>query len=130
MARENFSLYLRQAQEELSSAVAAPNEEGARRLQSNRAGILGAEDEPTEKPIQGAVSDEVWVEEEHLSAAANLPRLECRLGDGLAVLEEGEVDTVCIAGVGAYFCGQTLLLKCCCAVRCKLVFNVLPRGPT
>lgn len=29
-----------------------------------------------------------------------IPRLECRLGNGLSALEEGEVDTVCIAGVG------------------------------
>lgn len=108
MARENFRLYLRQAPEELSSAVAAPKEEGARRLQSNSAVILGPEDELNEKPVQGAVSDGVLVEEEELSAAANLPRLECRLGDGLAVLEEGEVDTVCIAGVGACFCGGKL----------------------
>ena len=33
-------------------------------------------------------------------ACRRVPRLELRLGEGLSVLEEGEVDTVCIAGVG------------------------------
>lgn len=29
-----------------------------------------------------------------------LPELECRLGEGLSVLEKRDVDTVCIAGMG------------------------------
>ncbi|CAN0111559.1 unnamed protein product, partial [Discosporangium mesarthrocarpum] len=34
------------------------------------------------------------------SSGETMPRLECRLGSGLSVVGEGEVDTVCIAGMG------------------------------
>lgn len=100
VARENVRLYLRHSQDEVSSPVPAPTPDGAPRVRttSGNSGLLDA---------QGIVSEGVG--EEELVAAADLPRLECRLGDGLAVLEEGEADTVCIAGVGAYFVEQALL---------------------
>lgn len=133
VARENIRLYLRRAQEELSSSIAAPTAEGAPRIRSRNAGVLGADDDVREPRVQSVVSDGVG--EEELVAAADPPRLECRLGDGLAVLEEGEVDTVCIAGVGAYFVEQavagcwrvrsSVVLGCSCEVYIA-VFKRLP----
>lgn len=110
VARENFRLYLRQTQEELSSAIAAQKEDEAPRLQSRSSGLLDADADVRGRPDQGTVVSEGMGEEE-LVVAADIPRLECRLGDGLAVLEEGEVDTVCIAGVGASCVYSQVLLS-------------------
>lgn len=80
VAKENVKSYLQHAEEAM---VAAPSFAGALRRDRN----LGVCEEDR-KTDDKCVPD-------------SLPRLECRLGDGLAVLKEGEVDTVCIAGVGA-----------------------------
>eukprot|EP00903_Cladosiphon_okamuranus_P013732 g12785.t1 len=98
VARENFRLYLRRALD-LSSAVAVPMGEGAPSIRNETTGALGAYDEVCMGRDQGVLGDGVDGEEEP-GGAADLPRLECRLGDGLAVLKEDDVDTVCIAGVG------------------------------
>lgn len=101
VARENFTLYLRQAQEELSPTSTAPGTGGAPRNRGTSIGLLDGDAKGRERRVEGTAIGEGLVEE-GVVAAAGLPRLECRLGDGLAVLEEGDVDTVCIAGVGAY----------------------------
>ncbi|CAN0154241.1 unnamed protein product [Ectocarpus sp. 4 AP-2014] len=100
VARENVRLYLRHAQRAPFSVLAtAAAERGAPAGRSECTGTPDPTAETLPQPInedssgdgagnEGAVADEV------------VPRLECRLGDGLAVLEEGEADTVCIAGVG------------------------------
>jgi len=103
VARENARLYLRHAREESFSAATAPaTEEGAPRVR-RYTGLLDAAAGSRELPLQG-IGDGIG--EGDFVDAANFRRLECRLGDGLAVLEPGEVDTVCIAGVGEYFFKQ------------------------
>ncbi|CAM9529604.1 unnamed protein product, partial [Ectocarpus fasciculatus] len=100
VARENARLYLRHAQQEpLSMLATAAAERGA---PSGKRGNTGTPDPTAGKlaqPINKGSSGE-GVGNEGAVAVGVVPRLECRLGDGLAVLEEGEADTVCIAGVG------------------------------
>lgn len=86
VARENVSLYLRYV-EELPAAVlaAAPTTLTSSTYTGKKVDVAGS------GPPDSEAAD-----------AAVAPRLECRLGDGLAVLKEGEVDTVCVAGVGAF----------------------------
>lgn len=46
------------------------------------------------------VRETVYHDDVQESMCEGIPRLECRLGNGLSALKKGEVDTVCIAGVG------------------------------
>lgn len=75
VARRNVGSYLRHAKHETESAnqlqVYSPRGTVDHAVQESKEGMCGG-----------------------------VPRLECRLGNGLSALEEGEVDTVCIAGVG------------------------------
>ncbi len=105
VARENARLYLRHARKESSSAAAAPVAEGGAPRVRRYAGFLDTAAGARGPPPQG-IGDGIG--EGEVVDAADVPRLECRLGEGLAVLEPGEVDTVCIAGVGEYFLKQAI----------------------
>lgn len=102
VARENARLYLRHAQQAPFSVLStAAAERGA---PAGKGGHNGGPDPTAEtlpQPRNGGSSGE-GIRDEEAVAVGVVPRLECRLGDGLAVLEEGEADTVCMAGVGAY----------------------------
>ncbi|CAM9877743.1 unnamed protein product [Ectocarpus sp. 13 AM-2016] len=98
VARENVGLYLRHAQQAPFSVLAtAAAERESPAGKSEYTGTPTAETLPR-ATNEGSSGDGVG----HEGAVADgvVPRLECRLGDGLAVLEKGEADTVCIAGVG------------------------------
>lgn len=81
MAKENVKSYLQHAEEAM---VAAPSFAGGAFRGDGSLGVCEEARRTSDKDIM----------------PASIPRLECRLGDGLNVLEEGEVETVCIAGVG------------------------------
>lgn len=102
VARENARLYLRHAQQAPFSVLAtAAAERGAPAGKSEYTGTPDPTAETLPQPINEGSSGE-GVGNEGAVADGVVPRLECRLGDGLAVLEQGGADTVCIAGVGAY----------------------------
>lgn len=112
VARENTRLYLRRNREHSDSLSSSDFDTRAKEdsrigtprirryvgLTDSDGGADGdATSEARERPVQDGSSGL-----DGTAATGAVPRLECRLGDGLAVLENGEVDTVCIAGVGAY----------------------------
>ncbi|CAB1100275.1 unnamed protein product [Ectocarpus sp. CCAP 1310/34] len=100
IARENARLYLRRAQQAPFSVLATA---AAQRIAPAGKSEYTRTPDPTAETLpqpinEGSSGDGVG--NEGAVAHGVVPRLECRLGDGLAVLEEGEADTVCIAGVG------------------------------
>ncbi|CBJ32050.1 SAM-dependent methyltransferase [Ectocarpus siliculosus] len=100
VARQNAKLYLRHAQQApFSVLTTAAAERGAPAGKSECTGTPDATAETLLRPINEGSSGE-GVGNDGAVADGVFPRLECRLGDGLAVLEQGEADTVCIAGVG------------------------------
>ncbi|CAM9332327.1 unnamed protein product [Ectocarpus sp. 12 AP-2014] len=97
VARENARLYLKHAhQAHFSVLYTAAAERGAPAGKSEYTWTP----DPTAETLPQQGSSYEGVGNERAVADGVAPRLECRLGDGLAVLEEGEADTVCIAGVG------------------------------
>lgn len=116
VARENVRLYLRYAQEAPALAVAPTvltSSANAGNVDVTGNGALASSTYAGNTDVAGSGRPG-----SETADTAGAPRLECRLGDGLAVLKAGEVDTVCIAGVGAFLC-VFHLLDCLRVVWCR-----------